>query len=158
MSYIVSNIYWKYIWILYSDNCISNEYSYYWKLHIGQVKSYRMGCSKTSEPFWPPSTTIMLLAALRIKSSLSDFSASQVTETKGTRNSFLKPRLHFWDQGQRPRPRNDQAKAQKCFRDSLFDFKYCSCSKLPKVSNPEPVRIKRIRFFSNYSKMVGLRA
>ena len=47
---------------------------------------------------------------------------SKVTEVekRESRKSFLKPRPHFWGRGHRPRPRNEQAEAEKCFRDSLF--------------------------------------
>ena len=35
-------------------------------------------------------------------------------------SSFSKPRPDFWGRGCRPRPRNEQAKDEKCFRGSLF--------------------------------------
>ena len=54
--------------------------------------------------------------------STSDFSFSQVTEVekREPRKSFSKPKPDFWGRGRRPRPRNEQAEAEKCFRGSLF--------------------------------------
>ena len=54
---------------------------------------------------------IIVLAALRKTLSTSDFSFSQVTniEKREPRKSFSKPR-----------PRNEQAEVEKCFRGSLF--------------------------------------
>ena len=50
------------------------------------------------------------------------FTICKVTEVdkREPRESFSKPRPHFWGRGCRPRPRNEQAEAEKCFRDSLF--------------------------------------
>ena len=54
--------------------------------------------------------------------STFDFSFSQVTEVekREPRKSFSKPKPDFWGRGRRPRPRNEQAEAEKCFRGSLF--------------------------------------
>ena len=54
--------------------------------------------------------------------STSDFSFSQVTkvEEREPRKSFSKPKPDFWGRGRRPRLRNEQAEAEKCFRSSLF--------------------------------------
>jgi len=52
-----------------------------------------------------------------------DLSKVTEVEKRESRKSFLKPRPHFWGRGRemnRPRPRNEQAEAEKCFRDSLF--------------------------------------
>ena len=63
-----------------------------------------------------------MLATLRKNLSTSDFSFSQVTEVekREPRKSFSKPKPDFWGRGRRPRPRNEQAEAEKCFRGSLF--------------------------------------
>ena len=63
-----------------------------------------------------------MLATLRKNLSSSDFSFSQVTEVekREPRKSFSKPKPDFWGRGRRPRPRNEQAEAEKCFRGSLF--------------------------------------
>ena len=63
-----------------------------------------------------------MLATLRKNLSTSDFSFSQVTEVekREMRKSFSKPKPDFWGRGRRPRPRNEQAEAEKCFRGSLF--------------------------------------
>ena len=65
---------------------------------------------------------IIELATLRKNLSMSDFNFSQVTEVekREPRKSFLKPKPDFWGRGRRPRPRNEQAEAEKCFRSSLF--------------------------------------
>ena len=54
----------------------------------------------------------------------SDLSFSQVTEVdkREPRESFSKPRPHFWGRGRRPRPRNEQAEAEKC--SPRFPFVY----------------------------------
>ena len=54
----------------------------------------------------------------------SDLSFSQVTEVdkREPRESFSKPRPHFWGRGHRPRPRNEQAEAEKC--SPRFPFVY----------------------------------
>ena len=63
-----------------------------------------------------------MLATLRKNLSTSDLRFVQVIEVekREPRKSFLKPRPHFWGRGRRPRPRNDQAEAEKCFWGSLF--------------------------------------
>ena len=49
---------------------------------------------------------------------------SEVTEVdkREPRESFSKPRPHFWGRGRRPRPRNEQAEAEKC--SLRFPFVY----------------------------------
>ena len=49
---------------------------------------------------------------------------SEVTEVdkREPRESFSKPRPHFWGRGRRPRPRNEQAEAEKC--SPRFPFVY----------------------------------
>ena len=62
------------------------------------------------------------MTRLRKNLSSSDLSFSKVTEVekREPRKSFSKPRPHFCSRGRRPRPRNEQAEAEKCFRGSLF--------------------------------------
>ena len=54
--------------------------------------------------------------------TLSDFSFFQVTEVekREPRKSFSKLRPNFCGRGCRPRLRNEQAEAEKCFQGSLF--------------------------------------